>query len=513
LSVLVDHSIVQPRAGDGAPRFTMLQTIQAFGRDRLVALGEEATARQSHAEYVHRAVLALEPWLLPHLPDSDRILGQLEVEYPNLRAALIWCQETGDAEGLLELAGALAWFWVLRGHALEGQVWLNWGLDHANPIPESIRARSQYALSCIASFQRNQAITLALAEESARYFSAAGAAPMLARAYELAASASIQVGGSAEAARLIDRALATLRSLKTKPWAQRAYSHVMFQRGVLAKDAGDLAASARILREVIERQRELVETSGQEYPYACLPHLAIGAVHQIEGEAAAALSHYQRSLSLAWRFHVAICVAQTVTRIAGMLAAIGRWQEAAWMLGATEAYAETHGFEFTDRVWMLTRAFGLPQPWQGPEDFVGQPADIRAEIHRRSLSPLPPLPDPAAAARLWAAGRRVPIEDAVAHAAEVSLTRPSELRPLRVVANLDGDLTAVTLTPREHEILAMLCQRLTNAEIADQLYLSRRTVEDHISRLLGKLGVTNRREAAAAAVQLGLVSHQSARTA
>jgi DNA-binding CsgD family transcriptional regulator len=244
-----------------------------------------------------------------------------------------------------------------------------------------------------------------------------------------------------------------------------------------------------------------------------LPHLAIGAVAQIEGDLALALAHYQQSLSLAWRFQVALCVAFVVARIAGMLAAAGRWEEAAWMLGATEAFAETHGFDFAGSIWDLTRAFGLPQPWQGPEDLVGQPGEIREEILKRSPAPIPSLPDPNAAAKLWAAGRRLSIEDAIAHTREVSLAVPSVVRPLRVIANLEGGPSAVTLTPREHEILAMLCQRLTNAEIAGQLYLSRRTIEDHISRLLGKLGVANRREAAAAAVQLGLVTHDRERTA
>jgi predicted ATPase/DNA-binding CsgD family transcriptional regulator len=50
------------------------------------------------------------------------------------------------------------------------------------------------------------------------------------------------------------------------------------------------------------------------------------------------------------------------------------------------------------------------------------------------------------------------------------------------------------LTAKESEVLALVERRLTNAEIADQLFVSVRTVESHVSALLRKLGVTSRRE-------------------
>jgi DNA-binding NarL/FixJ family response regulator len=61
------------------------------------------------------------------------------------------------------------------------------------------------------------------------------------------------------------------------------------------------------------------------------------------------------------------------------------------------------------------------------------------------------------------------------------------------------------LTFREQEILVLLCQRLTDAEIAERLFLSRRTVEAHVSHILQKLEEPNRRAAAAAAVRRGLI--------
>jgi NarL family two-component system response regulator LiaR len=74
------------------------------------------------------------------------------------------------------------------------------------------------------------------------------------------------------------------------------------------------------------------------------------------------------------------------------------------------------------------------------------------------------------------------------------------IQPPSEVENL-----AASLTPREHEVLALLAKGMSNPEIAGKLFISRATVKVHISNILSKLGVASRAEAISLAIQNKLV--------
>ena len=60
------------------------------------------------------------------------------------------------------------------------------------------------------------------------------------------------------------------------------------------------------------------------------------------------------------------------------------------------------------------------------------------------------------------------------------------------------------LTQRERQVLTLLADGLSNRRIAEDLFISEKTVSVHISHILAKLGVTNRTEAAAAARRINI---------
>jgi predicted ATPase/class 3 adenylate cyclase len=166
LGTLVDHSMVRPgQAGNGEPRFTMLETIREFAVERLAVSGEVDELQRRHAEHFRK--LAEEAAL--RLTREDRVgwLARLEAEIDNLRAALDWAERTGDADTGLRTAAAIWRFWQERAHLSEGRG----RLERLLAMPGSaarapLRARALAALGGIAYWQNDYPVTRAAYDEA-----------------------------------------------------------------------------------------------------------------------------------------------------------------------------------------------------------------------------------------------------------------------------------------------------------------------------------------------------------
>ena len=109
---LVERSLVVGQPGV-EPRFRLLETVAAYGLQRLRESGELPARQVRHAEFL----LGLARRAMPGLRGEEqrRWLERLDAETPNLRAALDGAVGRGDAAFALRLVDALAWYWFLRG--------------------------------------------------------------------------------------------------------------------------------------------------------------------------------------------------------------------------------------------------------------------------------------------------------------------------------------------------------------------------------------------------------------
>jgi predicted ATPase/DNA-binding SARP family transcriptional activator len=122
LSRLVDKSLVMVEPVNGQTYYQMLETIRAYAREKLDVWGEAGRLHNRHLDLF--VALAERAEIELRGPAQSRWLEQLDMAVDNLRTALEWSL-AGDVQQGLRLAGALAWFWNLRGYWHEGPSWLS----------------------------------------------------------------------------------------------------------------------------------------------------------------------------------------------------------------------------------------------------------------------------------------------------------------------------------------------------------------------------------------------------
>lgn len=135
------------------PRLTMLETIREYAVERLVELDEAGAAQHAHAAYFLALAEEAEPQLTG--PRQADWLATLDGEQDNLRAALAWSLAAGDRDMSLRLAGALWWYWEIRGHFAEGQSWLERALESEQDGDVRGRAKALFGLGAIAYRRRD----------------------------------------------------------------------------------------------------------------------------------------------------------------------------------------------------------------------------------------------------------------------------------------------------------------------------------------------------------------------
>jgi predicted ATPase/class 3 adenylate cyclase len=220
LTSLVDKSLILRTEPPGRPsRFSMLETIREFGQEQLEAGGDRELLLRRHAEHFLRLAVEAEPHLTGE--DQGAWLDRCDQEHANLRAALRWAIEAGEAGRAQAAAGALWRFWQQRGHLTEGRRWL--GEVLAMPSGQARTAARAKALAGAGgiAWWSNREASRALYDEALAIERELGDPARLAEALYNQAFAVAAEHDLESAARLLDESLELFRQVGDEPGVAR----------------------------------------------------------------------------------------------------------------------------------------------------------------------------------------------------------------------------------------------------------------------------------------------------
>jgi predicted ATPase/DNA-binding CsgD family transcriptional regulator len=464
---LLDKSLLQQVGTEGEEtRLVLLETIREYGLECLQSSGELEESRTAHAVYY----LALAEEAEPHLRGAEhgRWVAYLERDQENLRAALSFLLEDVrgqtdqqereiQIEQALRLCVALSWFWHVHGSGREGLSYLMQALAEGAGVGAALRARALYeAVELAFSSARNLPLEQ-LAEESLLLYQDLGDAQRLGWVRCLQARLLfVQQEDQALALQLAEQSLAHFRELSDTPYSAMPLGLL----GLMQLEQGELEAA----RPLLEDSLAICRQAGLETEAVYLA-LGLARLSARQGDAAAARRQYREELNLLLECNVyQEGIAANLEGLATLEAGQGRPRQAAWLWGAADALREAIGAP----MYPVYRA--------GYEQAIAQAyAQLGEQAFRAA----------------WAEGRLMPPEQALA-AQEQAMT-PSVL-PARAAAVPPPQPPSAPfgLTAREVEVLRLLTQGLSDAQIAEHLVISPRTVNHHTTSLYSKLGVSSR---------------------
>jgi predicted ATPase/class 3 adenylate cyclase len=380
LAALVDKSLLrQSEDAEGEPCFLMLETIREYALERLDATGYAPSGRPAHAAYY----LTLAEQAASELqgPEQARWMARLEREHDNLRAALAWALDQGDAEIGVRMGAALWSFWLTHGYLSEGRRRLDAALAQSAALPPALRALALRGAGILAAEQGDYARAQAVFEEILAMSRELGDRRLTATALNSLGMVAMNTADYARARDFYEQGLALRRELHD------AYGEavVLNNLGSVAQYLGDFAEATRFYEASLVLARQMGDQMGIA---ATLINLGEVALEQGRYGEADALHH--ESLKLYQEVGDLHGILLCLERLAAVAGAHGDGARAARLLGAAEALRESMGTQVH------------PSNLPGYERMV---ATARA------------LVDGATWTAEWAAGRALPLDQAVAYAA------------------------------------------------------------------------------------------------
>lgn len=458
VSSLVDKSlVVRVEQPDGEPRFGMLETIREFALERLDAADEVEAVRQAHAAHFFSFAEEYSP-----RRKGLQETAPMKLERDNLRSALAWLEGTEGAASVLRLATIMAEYWNLHGDLIEARRGLRRALRRRKDAPASSVAKALYWAGNLATIQGDHTEAATCLEEALTlcqtlddWWCAFASIDML------ALNAQFQ-GDEDRVMALWEEGLALAREHDFGDGVALA----LLNLGNAAYRRGDLALAGTHCEAALGRFRGTGDNGyfvSQAMGYVA--HVALA-----QNDLTRAASLFADALALARQYANPMSMADILSGLAEVAARAGKSERAARLLGAIIALCEA----------------------------IEMPMLLHDAQHKRTLSTVRRQLSQSVFAAAWEAGRVLPLDDAIAEALALATERD-------LVGDGPDRGGGPHLTKRELEVLRLLCDRRTDQEIAEALFIVPRTVQSHVGSILNKLDVNSRWKAVDLARRLGLV--------
>ena len=535
---LIDKSLLlqSEREADGGEEqcFIMLETIREFGLDCLAMSGEREFVQEAHAAYFLRLAEMAEPELRG--PQQATWFDRLEREHNNFRSALHFLLEQDKEEFALRLGSALYWFWFVRDHAREGWTFLEKALARSVGNTGAVRAKAYCAAGNLAGIVGNVDRAEFLCKQSLALFQEIEDKAGMGTAYFFLGLVAEWKSQLVPARSLYEKSIALSREVGdvgTVGWSLHKLAQMSLYEGdytgysLLAEGSlvcfrqvgdktamsatlgllsgapyyfqGDAKKSQVLVEECLPLSREVgfkgdegrhLSFLGELFDYQgktemarvrleeslviwnelgdkdgkgeALTRLARLEAHQGNVKAARAL--YKQSLTvMSERNHSEI--ATCLEGLAGVLAALGEPTCAGQIWGAAEALREAT----SEPMFPIYRT-----------EYECGVASARETLGEQAF------------AVAWAQGRSMTPQEALAAEERVVLPAPIPIEPPSTLPAKSRAIYPDGLTAREVEVLRYIAQGWTDTHIAEQLVISRRTVNTHLTSIYSKIQVTSR---------------------
>lgn len=539
LADLLDHSLVQQAPQEsGGSRYRMLEVIREYGLEHLESTGEAEAARHAHAAWG----LDLARRFERGVEGTEQVvwLRRLAVDHSNIRTALAWLVDRDRIDDAQELAGSLWMYFTLRGLFDESRRLYESLIDHPHGGAATLgRARALLGFSVILSHQADAERALVALDEAAALFDAAADRERLALAWIGRGMALSLLGRYEDSMAAARDALALSRAIGYRFGIASAACNL----GLDVLRDGDMVEAIRLMRESVDVARESGNLWGQALSLGNLGFFELQAgrldiaerlileAHELsdrvgsvrdhpvgladlaelalrKGDPITARQRIGEALASAERTGDVYARAHVLQVFAGIERSAGRLNDAAALLRRCleiwrdfdneQAYADC-----LDTLADIAIAAGdmtMAARMIGAADGIRDGADQRRiedfpDQHQRRLASVTATLGPKGYLEVWKAARTTAIDETLA---EARAWRPS------TSAGPDPPESRSSLSPRETEVLRLMTDGLTNQQIADRLFVSRRTAATHVGNILTRLDLPSRTAAVAWAIRNGI---------